>query len=84
MNLDQKIKLSENPNTPSKILETLATDKNWNVRWGVAKNPKTSSKTLESLATDENSYVRRSVGKNPNSSELARRLVLMTNKHLST
>jgi hypothetical protein len=63
---EEKINLANNPNTPPKTLELLATDENCNVRWCVAQNPNTSPKTLEKLATDENSYVRYWAAQNPN------------------
>ena len=34
-----KIKQAQNPNTPPEVLEVLATDKNYGVRWLVVKNP---------------------------------------------
>jgi len=49
---------AENPNTSPKILKSLATDEDSNVRADVAKNPNTSLAVLESLARDEDTYVR--------------------------
>ena len=62
----EKIKLTENPNTSPETLKVLATDKYYVVRYGVAENSKTPVETLKVLATDEDSGVRRGVAKNPN------------------
>jgi hypothetical protein len=70
-----------NLNTPTDILELLATDENYIVRYRVAENKNTPIETLQLLATDENYVVRYYVGRNPNSTELVKRLVLMTNAH---
>ena len=61
-----KLEQASNPKTPPKVLEQLATDEDWDVRWEVARNLNTSPKTLEKLATDRNSDVRRRVAGNPN------------------
>ena len=39
MNYQQKLAAAQNPNTPTKTLEQLATDKHSYVRSGVAENP---------------------------------------------
>ena len=79
MNRQQKINAARNPNTSTKILELLATDEDYVVRYRVARNPNTPIKTLELLATDEYSDVRYCVALNPNRTQLIERLILMTN-----
>jgi hypothetical protein len=74
-----KNKLAKNPNTPPELLEVLATDEDWEVRYWVATNPNTPPEALKVLATDKYGNVRYCVAKNPNSTELMRRLVLMKN-----
>ena len=64
----EKIKLTENPNTSPETLKVLATDKNYGVRYMVAKNPNTTVETLKILATDKDSVVRYGVAINPNTS----------------
>ena len=66
MNHKQKLIATQNPNTPIKTLETLATDEDWFVRRGVANNANTPIKTLETLATDEDWSVRCGIARNPN------------------
>ena len=44
-----------------------------------AQNSNTSPETLQVFATDEDNDVRYCVARHPNSTELIRRLVLMTN-----
>ena len=36
-----KIKLAKNPTTSPEVLEKLASDENWGVRYYVARNPRT-------------------------------------------
>ena len=48
------------------VLQTLATDEYWGVRWSVAENPNTPVDVLQTLATDEDRAVRRGVAENPN------------------
>ena len=79
MNYQQKLAAAQNPNTPTKTLELLATDEAWGVRYWVAQNPNTPTKTLELLASDEYSYVRYCVAQHPNRTEIIERLVFMTN-----
>jgi hypothetical protein len=79
MDFLQKLHAAENPNTPIKSLELLASDEDSHVRYWVAQNPNTPIKSLELLATDEDSYVRACVAQNPNSNQIIERLVLMTN-----
>ena len=67
-----------NSDTSPETLSILATDEDWYIRRGVARNPNTSPETLQVLATDENYYVRYYVARHSNSTELIRRLVLMT------
>ena len=52
------------PNTPKKILEILAKDKNWSVRAFVAQNLNAPKEILEILAKDEKMYVRNFAKKN--------------------
>jgi len=66
MNYQQKLAAAQNPNTPTKTLELLASDEYSYVRYWVAQNPNTPTKTLEQLATDKDSYVRSWVARNPN------------------
>jgi HEAT repeat protein len=58
--------LAKTKYAPPKVLEKLATDEDWDVRWEVAQNLNTPIKTLEKLATDEDSWVRREVARNLN------------------
>jgi NADH:ubiquinone oxidoreductase subunit len=74
-----KIKLSRNPNAPPETLSSLALDEYWEVRFNVAEHKNTPAETLQMLATDEHRWVRYYVGRNPNSTEIIRRLVIMTN-----
>ena len=66
LSYQEKIELADNPNTPVETLKVLSTDKQWNVRCGVALNPNTPVETLKVLATDKNSTVRYYVAANPN------------------
>jgi hypothetical protein len=66
LSLEERKKLTENPNTPSETLAILARDKKWNVRCGVAANPNTSPETLALLAKDDTSNIRKYVAKNLN------------------
>jgi len=84
MNYEQKINAAQNPNTPTKTLELLATDKDFYVRCYVAQNPNTPTKTLELLATDKDFYVRCRVAQHPNRTQIVERLILMTESKLST
>jgi len=54
-----------NPNTPTSVLLTLATDADRYVREGVARNPSTPLNVLRTLATDADKDVRYSVALNP-------------------
>jgi len=49
--------LSRNPKTPAKILTRYATDKNNNVRAGVAQNPNTPIEVLYKILNDKERYV---------------------------
>ena len=75
--------VAKNPNTSTETLKTLATDEDSYVRCCVAENPNTSPEVLQSLATDEYYFVRYHVGRHSNSTELIRRLVLMTDSKLA-
>jgi hypothetical protein len=78
------IREAQDPNAPIKTLKFLSTDRSWLVRSSVAQNRNTPSEILQVLATDTCNVVRYHVGRNPNSTELVKRLVLMTNqKYLS-
>ena len=61
-----KYELSNNTNTPKKILTILSKDKSWVVRNYVAENPNTPIKILIKLSFDENWNVRYWVANNPN------------------
>ena len=78
MDFLQKLHAAENPNTPTKTLELLATDKGRYVRQCVARNPNASPKILQKLATDKAYLVRHYVAQNPNSNQIIERLVFMT------
>jgi len=79
MNYKQKVDAAKDPNTSTEILEQLATDKEYWIRFCVAQNPNTPPEALELLATDEYYSIRYCVAQNPNRNELIERLVLMTN-----
>jgi len=78
MDLYQKLAAAENPNTPTKTLELLATDKEYWIRSRVALHPNASPKILQKLATDKAYLVRQYVAQNPNSNQIIERLVFMT------
>ena len=65
MNYYQKRVAAQDPNTPTKTLEQLATDENRSIRGDVALNPNTPIKTLELLATDEDYWIKKGVAENP-------------------
>jgi len=71
MNYNQKKDLAKDPNTAPEILEQLATDKEYWIRYCVASNPNIPQKSLELLATDEGHYVRHLVATNPNTPQKA-------------
>ncbi len=56
-----KFELAQKSNTPPEVLEKLATDEAWGVRYSVAHNPNTPPKALEKLANDKDIVVRRCV-----------------------
>ena len=66
LHYQEKIKLAQNPNTPTETLKVLATDEDYAVRCGVARNPNTPVETPKVLATDEDYTVRYCVAENPN------------------
>ena len=72
------LELAQDPNTKPEILKVLATDDDWNVRWGVAQHPNTTPEILQVLATDDDYDVRWGAAHHPNATELVRRLYLMT------
>lgn len=61
--------LANNPNTPVKILDDLASVESPGLVERVADNPHTSSDTLSRLALHDNPRVRAAVAENPNLSE---------------
>jgi 3-methyladenine DNA glycosylase AlkC len=78
MDFYQKLHAVEDPNTSIKILEELATDKEYWIRSRVALNPNTSPKILQKLATDKAYLVRHYVSQHPNCNQIIERLVFMT------
>ena len=82
MNYQQKLDVAQNQNTPTNVLEALATDKDHDVRYKVATNPNTSANALETLATDEDHDVRYNAAMNPSTTEIVKRLYLMTEAQL--
>ena len=82
LSLDEKIKLTQHPNTSPETLAVLATDGDPGIRRLVAEHSNTSTETLEVLATDKDPDVRDEVAKNPNATKIIRRLVLMANEHI--
>jgi hypothetical protein len=79
MNQLQKEIAAKDPTNAPEILEQLAADEDYWIRFCVAQNPNTPPKTLELLATDEYYSIRYCVAQNPNRNEIIERLVLMTN-----
>ena len=74
-------KLAENPQTPLALLQVLAEDDAWEVRWAVAKHPQTPLALLEVLAKDEeDENVRSAVAAHPQT-PLAVLQVLAKDKH---
>jgi len=69
LSFDEKIKLTQHPNTSQETLAILTTDEDNAVRCGVAQHPNTPQETLGVLSTDKESYVRREVALNPNTSQ---------------
>jgi len=57
-NVEEKIKIAENSDTPSEILIQLSKNENWYVRRAVAGNPNTPVETLAQLSKDEEQDVR--------------------------
>ena len=66
LSYEEKIKLTQDPNTSQETLAILATDEYSSIRCGVAQHPNTSQETLAILATDEDSNVRYGVARNQN------------------
>ena len=58
--------VSENSNTPSSVLEKLADDDDYSVRYGVAQNKNTPVSVLKKLANDDDYFVRNGVAENNN------------------
>ena len=61
-----KINLLENNNASPEIIDELAEDRDWHVRYGVARNPNTPVEVIMKLAEDEDANVRYGVARNPN------------------
>ena len=61
-----KINLLENNNASPEIIDELAEDEDWLVRYGVARNPNTPIEVIMKLAEDEDANVRYGVARNPN------------------
>jgi len=62
------VEVTDNFNTPTKVLSDLATHEDWRVRRAVAKSPITTRAILAKLASDKNFFVRASVASNFNTS----------------
>lgn len=60
-----KFNLLNSQNTSPEMLEELAGDKDWEVRYGVAYNPNTSVEVLMKLAEDKDENVRYELARNP-------------------
>jgi hypothetical protein len=71
------------PKTPPKVLEQLATDDDYSIRYWVACNPNTPPKALEQLATNKNSDVRWRVARNPNTPHYIKKYIKIKD-HLSS
>ena len=70
-----KINLLENNNASPEIIDELAEDRDWHVRYGVARNPNTPVEVIMKLAEDEDANVRYGVADNPRiSAEVLRKL----------
>jgi 3-methyladenine DNA glycosylase AlkC len=61
-----RCRVAANPSTPPDTLNTLSSDADFQVLWGIAENPSSSQTILEMVALHEDSYVREHVAKNPN------------------
>jgi hypothetical protein len=61
-----KFELARSSNTPPKVLEQIATDEDYHVRYYVALNRNTTPETLAKLANDEQWEVRYNVAFNIN------------------
>lgn len=66
---EEKERLTLDPCLSIGLLEVLADDKDWWVRYRVARNPNCSIRLLEKLAGDKNFIVRSCVARNPNCPE---------------
>lgn len=60
-------KIASNINTPSSVLEKLAYNESFMIRYKVAKNKKITKEILEILAKDESYFIRYEVAQNPKS-----------------
>jgi hypothetical protein len=74
---------ANNPNTQPKVLEVLANDDYYWVRYLVADNPNTPPKSLELLVTDVEYCVLRHVSRNPNTPYRTKKY-LKIQEHLMT
>mgnify|MGYP003395178900 CR=1 FL=1 len=61
-----RVRIAENPLTPTDILRILSTDKVWYVRESVAKNPSATIDILKKLVNDLDFYVKARAARNPN------------------
>jgi len=66
LTLYQKRGVAIHRNTSPEVLDRLAIDEDWGVRYWVATNPNTPSEALERLANDDDYCVRCGAAKNPN------------------
>ena len=70
-----KFNLLDSQNASPEMLEELAEDEDWQVRYGVAENPKTPVEVLMKIAEDKNGNVRYELARNPNTRvEILRKL----------
>ena len=60
-----KFNLLDSNNASPEMLEELAEDKDWEVRYGVAENPNTPAEVLMKLADDKDENVRYELARNP-------------------
>ena len=69
MRLDEKRNLADSPNTSEDVLQTLAKDTQYTVRYRVAHNRSTPETALRELAKDLYGGVREEVAANPSTPE---------------
>ena len=66
LSTEEKNNLAKDPNATVEILQVLAQDKNYYVRYGVSKHPNATVEILQVLAQDEDWGVRSGVSQHPN------------------